>query len=281
VGAASETTNEKSATESAGESVPVIQVRDLVVRYGDATILDGVSFDVHRGEIFVILGGSGCGKSTLLRQIIGLEKPTAGTVLIDGVDITKVEGKDREQILQKIGILFQSGALFGSMTLAENISLPLVEYTDLPKEIIEIIILMKLSMVSLEGFGNFLPSELSGGMKKRAGLARAMALDPRILFCDEPSAGLDPITSAGLDNLLIQLNRSLGVTIVVVTHELASIFAIAHRAIMLDKSVKKIIAEGKPFDLKEHSDNPLVKDFFNRQAESGENLNVRSGREKI
>ena len=260
---------------------PIVQVRDLVVRYGDATILDGVTFDVHEGEIFVILGGSGCGKSTLLRQVIGLEKPASGTVLIDGEDITKAEGKDRGRILRKIGILFQSGALFGSMTLAENISLPLVEYTDLPREIIEIIIRMKLSMVSLEGFENFLPSELSGGMKKRAALARAMAMDPRILYCDEPSAGLDPITSAGLDNLLIQLNRSLGVTIVVVTHELASVFAIAHRVIMLDKSVKNIIAEGKPFDLKEHSDNPLVRDFFNRLAESGENLNVRSGREKI
>jgi phospholipid/cholesterol/gamma-HCH transport system ATP-binding protein len=258
----------------------IVQVRDVVVRYGEATILDGVTFDIHQGEILAILGGSGCGKSTLLRQLIGLERPAAGNVLIDGDDITAAEGKEQEKILRKIGILFQNGALFGSMTVAENISLRLLEYSDLPPAIIDAIVRMKLSMVGLDDIEYDLPSELSGGMKKRAALARALAMDPRILFCDEPSSGLDPISSAELDNLLIQLNRSLGVTIVVVTHDLASIAAIAHRAIMLDKSVKKIIAEGKPADLKEHNDNPLVKNFFNRVAESGENLNIRPGKEK-
>jgi len=280
VAATTEKTSSLTETTPPGERPVIVQVQDLIVRYGEETILDGVSFEICQGEIFAILGGSGCGKSTLLRQLIGLEKPAAGNVLIDGEDITAAEGREHEKILRKIGILFQSGALFGSMTLAENISLRLLEYSDLPQAIIDLIIRMKLSMVGLEDFENYLPSELSGGMKKRAALARAMAMDPRILFCDEPSSGLDPISSAGIDNLLIQLNRSLGVTIVVVTHDLASISAIAHRAIMLDKSVKTIIADGKPSDLKEHSDNPLVKSFFNRLAESGENLNVRSGVEK-
>jgi phospholipid/cholesterol/gamma-HCH transport system ATP-binding protein len=263
-----------------GERPVIVQVRNVVVRYGEATILDGVSFDIREGEIFAILGGSGCGKSTLLRQLIGLERPAAGNVLIDGDDISAAEGKEQEKILRKIGILFQNGALLGSMTVAENISLRLLEYSDLPPAIIDVIVRMKLSMVGLEDIEYDMPSELSGGMKKRAALARALAMDPRILFCDEPSSGLDPISAAELDNLLIQLNRSLGVTIVVVTHDLASIAAIAHRAIMLDKSVKKIIAEGKPADLKEHSDNLLVKNFFNRVAESGENLNIRPGKEK-
>ncbi len=277
---ATETKISATNTAPAGKRPVIVQVRDLVVRYGEATILDSVSFEIYQGEIFAILGGSGCGKSTLLRQLMGLEKPAAGNVLIDGDDITAAEGDEQEKILRKIGILFQSGALFGSMTVAENISLRLLEYSDLPQAMIDVIIRMKLSMVGLDNVEDEMPSELSGGMKKRAALARAMAMDPRILFCDEPSSGLDPIGAAELDNLLIQLNRSLGVTIVVVTHDLASISAVAHRAIMLDKSVKNIIAEGKPLDLKEHSDNPLVKNFFNRMAESGVNLKTKSGKEK-
>ncbi|MBZ0274108.1 ATP-binding cassette domain-containing protein [bacterium] len=246
----------------------MVDVRNITVRYGDATILDDVSFTIREGEIFVILGGSGCGKSTLLRQIVGLETPTSGSILIDGDDITTARGKKRHDLLRKIGILFQSGALFGSMTLAENIALQLEEYTDLPEDVIDLIVRMKLQLVRLGGYENHLPSEISGGMKKRAGLARAMALDPRILFCDEPSAGLDPVTSAEIDALLIRLNHSLGVTVVVVTHELPSIFTIAHRCIMLDKSTHGIIAEGDPRALRENSDNPKVRDFFNRQTES-------------
>ncbi|MCB9475759.1 MAG: ABC transporter ATP-binding protein [Deltaproteobacteria bacterium] len=245
----------------------VVEARDVVVRYGPNTILNGVSFDVYEGEIFVILGGSGCGKSTLLRQLIGLETPAEGTVKIDGEDITHAEGRDRERILTRIGALFQSGALFGSMTLAENIALPLREYTNLPEDLIQTLVSLKLDLVNLAGFENHLPSEISGGMKKRAGLARALALDPHILFCDEPSAGLDPISSVELDHLLIELNRSLGLTIVVVTHELDSIFAIAHRVIMLDKSVKNIIATGDPRELKEKSTHPFVRNFFNRQSD--------------
>ncbi len=243
----------------------VIQVKDLVVRYGDATILNGVNLDVYAGEIFVILGGSGCGKSTLLRHIIGLEMPYSGSVLIDGQDIFESSEKQREETLQKIGVLFQSGALFGSMTLAENISLPLQEYSDLSPDLIELLVQIKLGMVNLGGYGDHLPSEISGGMKKRAGLARAMALDPKIVFCDEPSAGLDPVTSAEIDNLIIQMNKSLGITFVVVTHELDSIFSIAHRVVMLDKSVKNIVAQGDPRDLKANSPLPVVSDFFNRR----------------
>ena len=253
------------------ERKAVIQVRDLVVRYGDATILDGVSFDVYEGEIFVILGGSGCGKSTLLRHIIGLEKPYSGSILIDGEDISNAEGDGQARILRKIGTLFQSGALFGSMTLGENISLSLQEYTDLDPDLIEMIVQMKLGMVNLTGYDHHLPSEISGGMKKRAGLARAMALDPMIVFCDEPSAGLDPITSAEIDNLIVQMNKSLETTFVVVTHELDSIFSIAQRVIMLDKSVKNIVAQGDPHDLKENSPVPFVRGFFNRQPGGAKN----------
>jgi len=247
---------------------PIIQVKDLVVRYGDATILDGVSFDVFEGEIFVILGGSGCGKSTLLRHVIGLEKPCSGSILIDGDDISKAHGAKQEKILRKIGTLFQSGALFGSMTLAENISLQLQEYTNLDSNLMDLLVQMKLGMVNLDGYENHLPSEISGGMKKRAGLARAMVLDPMIVFCDEPSAGLDPISSAEIDNLIIQMNKSLGITFVVVTHELDSIFSIAHRVVMLDKSVKNIVASGDPVDLKNNSPLPSVRGFFNRQPGS-------------
>jgi phospholipid/cholesterol/gamma-HCH transport system ATP-binding protein len=247
---------------------PMIQVRNMTARYGSETVFDNISFDVYSGEIFVILGGSGCGKSTLLKHLIGLYRPAEGRILIDGDDISTAQGEDLQKIQRKFGILFQSGALFGSMTLAQNVALPLQEYTSLPPKAIDELVRMKLAMVQLAGYENHLPAEISGGMKKRAGLARAMALDPKILFFDEPSAGLDPITSADLDSLILQLNRSLGTTIVIVTHELASIYAVAKRVIMLDKQAKKIIAQGDPHELKSSSSLPKVRNFFNRQGET-------------
>jgi phospholipid/cholesterol/gamma-HCH transport system ATP-binding protein len=246
---------------------PIIQVKDLVARYGDETILQDISFDIYEGEIFVILGGSGCGKSTLLKHLIGLIRPYSGQVVIDGEDIARADSEGYHRLLRKIGILYQSGALFGSMTLAENVALPIAEYTDLASDLVSSLVRMKLSLVQLDGYEDYLPSEISGGMKKRAGLARAMALNPKILFFDEPSAGLDPVTSAGLDNLILHLNKSLGTTMVIVTHELESILTVAQRVIMLDKSTKGIIAEGDPRHLRETSRNPLVWRFFNRQPE--------------
>jgi phospholipid/cholesterol/gamma-HCH transport system ATP-binding protein len=245
----------------------IIEVKDLVARYGEVTILDNITFDVYEGEIFVILGGSGCGKSTLLKHLIGLIRPYSGRVVIDGDDISNCDDETFQKILRRIGILYQSGALFGSMTLAENVGLPIEEYTDLPKKAIDTLVSMKLKLVDLDGYENHLPSEISGGMKKRAGLARAMALNPKILFFDEPSAGLDPITAVELDNLINHLNMSLGTTMVIVTHELESIYEVAHRVIMLDKRTKGIIAEGDPKYLREHSKNLFVKHFFNREAE--------------
>jgi phospholipid/cholesterol/gamma-HCH transport system ATP-binding protein len=246
---------------------PIIQVRDLVARYGEHTILDQVSFDIYEGEVFVILGGSGCGKSTLLKHMVGLLPPYAGQVVIDGDDISRCDTGTFHRVLRKIGILYQGGALFGSMTLAENVSLPVEEYTDLSPEAIVALVRMKLSLVHLNGYEDHLPSEISGGMKKRAGLARAMALNPKILFFDEPSAGLDPVTSAGIDHLILHINKTLGTTMVIVTHELQSIFTVAQRIIMLDKDAKGIIAEGDPEFLRDHSPSPKVRNFFNRQAE--------------
>jgi phospholipid/cholesterol/gamma-HCH transport system ATP-binding protein len=244
---------------------PVIVVEGLTARFGDDVILQDVSFAVQRGEILVILGGSGCGKSTLLKHMIGLYRPYAGRVLVNGVDVNSGNEAQLRRLRMGIGVLFQSGALFGSMTLAENVALPLQEYTDLDPETIELIVRMKLGLVQLEGYENHLPSEISGGMKKRAGLARAMALDPTVLFFDEPSAGLDPITSVELDNLIKGINAGLGTTMVIVTHELESIFNIAQRVVILDKSAKGIIAVGDPRDLKEHSEDPRVVNFFNRR----------------
>lgn len=245
---------------------PIIQVKELSVGYGDVVVLDRVSFEVYEGEIFVILGGSGCGKSTLLKSMTGLLPPLAGEIIVDGDRLSHQEEATLQKVLRKIGVLYQGAALFGSMTIAENVALPIEEYTTLPKDLVRMIVRMKLGLVSLEGYENHFPSELSGGMKKRAGLARAMALNPKILFFDEPSAGLDPITSAELDDLILHLNRSLGTTMVIVTHELESIFAVARRVIMLDKASKGIIAEGDPRYLRDRSRNPLVRRFFNRQA---------------
>jgi phospholipid/cholesterol/gamma-HCH transport system ATP-binding protein len=249
------------------EKHKIIQVRDLTVGYETDIILENISFDVHEGEIFIVLGGSGSGKSTLLKHLIGLIPPLSGRIFIDGEDISSCSESTLKKILRKIGVLYQSTALFGSMTVAENVSLPIKEYTDLPQKSVETLVKMKLNMVNLKGYENHLPSEISGGMRKRAGLARAMALNPKILFFDEPSAGLDPVTSVELDNLIIHLNKSLGTTMVIVTHELQSIFNVAHRVIMLDKQTKGVIAEGNPDYLKDHSENSFVRNFFNRKSE--------------
>ncbi len=248
------------------DKIPVIRVENLTARFDGNTLFENVSFEVYKGEIFVILGESGCGKSTLMKYMIGLYESPSGKVLINGIDIMRADEHQRKKVRMNIGVTFQSGGLFGSMTLAENVALPLQEYTDLSPEAIQLIVKMKLGMVQLAGYENHLPAELSGGMKKRAGVARAMALDPALFFFDEPSAGLDPVTSAGLDSLIKTINQGMGTTMIIVTHELQSIFNLADRIIMLNKTAKGIIAEGDPKWLKGHSTDPRVIDFFNRRA---------------
>jgi phospholipid/cholesterol/gamma-HCH transport system ATP-binding protein len=250
------------------EKQVMIRVENFTAAYDGTVVIDNVSFEVARGEVFVILGGSGCGKSTLLKHMIGLYQPASGRILIDGEDIASASGQERKRILRKFGVTYQSGALFGSMTLLENIRLPLEEFTRLPLEAMNLVARMKLHLVGLSGAEQQMPAQLSGGMQKRAAIARAMALDPEILFLDEPSAGLDPVTSAGLDDLILSLSRDLGMTFVVVTHELASIEKIAGHVIMLDKRTKGIIAEGTPEELKKNSPNDWVRDFFLRRAET-------------
>ncbi len=245
----------------------VISVEGVTIAYGEHVVQRDVSFDVRRGEVFVILGGSGCGKSSLLKTMIGLYRPAAGRILYDGEDIVTAEGEDRVRLLRKFGVMYQSGALFGSMTVLENVRLPLDEFTDLGGEEKELVAAAKLNQVGLLDAASRKPSALSGGMQKRAGIARAMALDPGILFLDEPSAGLDPITSAGLDRTIRELSKGLGITFVVVTHELQSIYAIADRCVMLDARTKTMIAEGRPADLRDRAKDPYVRQFFLRQAD--------------
>ena len=246
-----------------------ITVRDLDMRYGERVIQRDLNFTVRAGEIFVIMGGSGCGKSTLLRHLIGLVHPARGDVLYDGESFWTAEPEAREGIMRRFGVLYQSGALWSSLTLAENVSLPLGEYTRLTAAEIAELVSLKLALVGLAGFEEFYPSEISGGMRKRAGLARAMALDPDILFFDEPSAGLDPISSKLLDDLILELRDSLGATVVIVTHELASIFAIADNCVFLDAETKTMIATGNPRDLLEHSADPKVRRFLTRGESDG------------
>jgi len=243
---------------------PVLSLRDLRVSYGEREILHGISFDVLRGETLVILGGSGSGKSTLLRTLVGLEKPSAGEILIKGQDLAKTSAAEMDEIRRKIGMSFQGGALFGSMTVGENVALPLREHTKLEDSTIEIILRLKLQQVGLEGFEYYMPSQLSGGMKKRAAVARALAMDPEILFFDEPSAGLDPIIAAGIDELILELKRAFHMTIIVVTHELASAFLIADRMLLIDKG--NIVALGTTEEMRS-STQPRVRQFLDRIAE--------------
>ncbi len=244
--------------------LPVIDVRNLTMGFGELILLKDADFIVHPGEIFVILGGSGCGKSTLLKHLLGLYRPLQGQILIHGISVDPDHQHDYQDLLQTIGVMYQGGALFGSMTLAENVALPMEAYTRLPADAVRDLALMKLEQVGLAGFGDHLPMEVSGGMKKRAAIARALALNPGILFLDEPSAGLDPITSAELDELILEINRSQGTTVVIVSHELPSIFTLAHRVIMLDKESRSIIADGDPRLLRDHSEHAFVRRFFNR-----------------
>ena len=241
-----------------------IELRGVTMAYGDYVVLRDINATVRRGEIFIIMGGSGGGKSTLLKAMIGLKAPARGEVLYEGKSFWKSGEQERQAMLRNFGILFQSGALWSSMTLAENVALPLGEHTDLPAADIAEIARLKLALVGLAGFEEFHPSEISGGMRKRAALARAMALDPEYLFFDEPSAGLDPISSRRLDDLILQLRDSLGATIVVVTHELASIFAIGDRAIFLDAETKTVRAEGNPKELLRASEDPYLREFLTR-----------------
>lgn len=246
---------------------PIISIRNLVTHYGSRLILRDINLDIYRGETLVILGRSGCGKSTLLRHLVGLAKPTAGQVFIKGRDIAQLGEDEMMPVLRKIGMLFQGAALFNSMNVGDNVALPLREHTQLEPSTIKIMTRMKLDLVGLSGFDDFMPAQLSGGMKKRAGLARAIAMDPEILFCDEPSAGLDPVVAMGIDKLILKLSQAFKMTIVVVTHELASVFTIADRIAMLHEG--SLIASGTPEEFRA-STNPVVQQFMNREADGEE-----------
>ena len=245
-------------------SEPHIRVEGLTMAYGSFVLQHDLTFTINRSDIFIIMGGSGCGKSTLLRHLVGLKAPAKGRVFYGQTNFWDAGLDERDRLMRRIGILYQSGALWSSMTLAENIALPLQEYTRLGPADMQDIVELKLALVGLAGFGDYYPSEISGGMKKRAGLARAMALDPEILFFDEPSAGLDPVSARQLDDLILQLRDSLGSTIVVVTHELASIFAIGNNSVFLDPETKTMIAGGNPRQLLEETTDPRVRTFLTR-----------------
>ncbi len=246
-----------------------IEVRGLTMQYGPLVVMKDLSFRVRRGEIFVIMGGSGSGKSTLMRHMIGLQEPAEGSILFEGVDFLGADVKTRRDILRRMGVLYQNGALWSGLTLAENVALPLEEYTDLDAEAIGEIASLKLALVGLKGFGSFYPSEISGGMRKRAALARATAVDPEVLFFDEPSSGLDPITASRLDDLILQLRASFGTTVVVVSHDLASIFKIADRALFLDIKQKTMTALGTPQELRENPPSEEVRQFLTRSSDAG------------
>jgi phospholipid/cholesterol/gamma-HCH transport system ATP-binding protein len=244
---------------------PIISARDLRVKFGDREVLHGLTFDVRRGETLVVIGGSGSGKSTMLRTLVGLEKLSSGQVRINGVDISTASAREMDAIRKRIGLAFQGGALIGSLSVGGNIALPLLEHTTLEQSTIEVMVRIKLEQVGLSGFENFSPSQLSGGMKKRAAFARAMALEPEILFFDEPSAGLDPITAAGIDDLILSLKKAYSLTMVVVTHELASAFLIADRIVLIDHG--NIVAMG-PVEEVKNSQHPRVRQFLDRIADS-------------
>jgi phospholipid/cholesterol/gamma-HCH transport system ATP-binding protein len=257
-----------ASTEAGAARAPAISVRNLKMGYGTRVLLEDASFDVQRGEILVILGGSGSGKSSLMKNLIGLYRPMAGDVLVDGRSLVQARADERALLQRKLGIMYQSGALFGSLTTLENVRFPLDEFTDIGLPQKNLTARMLLRQVEMGHAESLMPAELSGGMLKRAGIARAMALGADILMLDEPSAGLDPITAANLDRTILQLRASLGFTFVVVTHELSSILTIADRAVMLDPRSRSIIAEGAPADLRDHSSDPRVRQFFNRQPDT-------------
>jgi len=258
-------------TLSKREIIPHITVSDLTMAYGDFVIQRDLNFTINRSDIFIIMGGSGCGKSTLLRHLIGLKSPAKGQVFFGDINFWDASPDERSRIMRTCGILYQSGALWSSMTLAENVSLPLEEYSGMSSRNIKKIVSLKLAMVGLAGYEDFYPAEISGGMRKRAGLARAMALDPDILFFDEPSAGLDPVSARRLDDLILELRESLSTTIVIVTHELASIFAIGDNSVFLDAESRTMIAHGDPNRILDETENPRVKEFLTR----GETTSVK------
>jgi len=250
---------------------PVVEVNNLVRKFGNRTVIDDLSFTIHRGETLVIMGGSGCGKSTLLRHIIGVMKPTAGSVKIFGEEITAMNDRQIEEVRRRFGMLFQSGALLASLTVGENVALPLLQHTNLSIDEVDETVTRKLQMVGLSGFNNLKPAEISGGMRKRVGLARALALDPELLFSDEPTSGLDPIMTAVVDKLTLELTKEAGMTAVVVTHDMTSAFRIATRMIMLGRG--KILAQGTPDEIRTHPD-PEVQQFINGEADGPMPLNL-------